>query len=949
HATGAGNNEVTDSIALIVTSRNTATANGTLSVTIVDDVPTAVDDTATTLAENGVMVTSAVYGNVLTNDILGADSTGGYINQITYTNESSILTNATITSGGSVTVDTINGSLTVSSTGVWNFTSDTTVMNVAGAPATDSFVYHYKDNDGDTTTAVKIFSITDTAPSIGTPVNSAAYEAALPTGTTPNLTTETVSAILGVVPAGDSVNTTFDLPTVLNGLKSGGNDVSYAVSSDGHTLTATANGNTVFTVAITNPLSVSAGYTFNLIRPLDHTVTVNGTDGTIDLPFTFKVTDSDGSVATSAFTVTVYDDAPSATQTLTVTEEGTAGAHNTSTTINTNADATQPNTIITTDGTYGHAVVNANGTLTYTPSYNGTGSIATNYSSADVVTYTTTLDDGTAYLTTVNVTVTPVSDAPGVTRDAATVYTLENTTVALGLNAPTVTDNVDQNGTAAGDNSELLSVITLSGIPSGAQLLHGDGTTVWATSTGAAITIVLNDGNHINGATGTLTMTTVEFNALQVLPKAQSATDFTVTMSVTEYEVDNSGNSISGIAGATSTTAVAVDVLAVTDLVDLNINGSDVSYTATIDEDTTLNLAALLTTGIFADLDGSESRSIIISGFPSGTFINGTVIVGTTITIALTGGTVIPAITIKPPLNFSGDMPGISVTLKAHDSDTDSTKTDSSTIGTTTLINTTIYDTADTVTLNLYVNPVADSIATMAGKSTAEDTAKIFLSDLSLTDIDGSESIRKVVISGIIDGSTILYNGATTVISGGTFTIGDGNSDLDLTLVRAATITPPSHSSTDMSISVVATVQDIKSVNSSQVAVTADSTKIFTLTVTPVGEKVGLDTNNDSTQDLTMTAGHTYTAYALEDGNNGLGQWFNLGTEASSSFDLITGWSNQDNTPLALTHANTPTNSEQTYAHLTFTIDTAGGIAYVAASGAQYQYYNGTATIAVTD
>ncbi|MDD4854682.1 MAG: Calx-beta domain-containing protein, partial [Sulfuricurvum sp.] len=76
HATGAGNNEVTDSIALIVTSRNTATANGTLSVTIVDDVPTAVVNinsvTEDIAVSSGNLIAS---GNVVTNDTIGADTT----------------------------------------------------------------------------------------------------------------------------------------------------------------------------------------------------------------------------------------------------------------------------------------------------------------------------------------------------------------------------------------------------------------------------------------------------------------------------------------------------------------------------------------------------------------------------------------------------------------------------------------------------------------------------------------------------------------------------------------------------------------------------------------------------------------------------------------------------------------------------------------------------------
>lgn len=85
-----------------------------------------------------------------------------------------------------------------------------------------------------------------------------------------------------------------------------------------------------------------------------------------------------------------------------------------------------------------------------------------------------------------------------------------------------------------------------------------------------------------------------------------------------------------------------------------------------------------------------------------------------------------PSFTIKPPANFSGDINGITIKLVAHDTDTDTAKSDSSTVGTTDLTNKTIYDTQDTVTLNLHVNPMAGDI-TAGNAETFEDTAvKVF-------------------------------------------------------------------------------------------------------------------------------------------------------------------------------------------------------------------------------
>ena len=73
------------------------------------------------------------------------------------------------------------------------------------------------------------------------------------------------------------------------------------------------------------------------------------------------------------------------------------------------------------------------------------------------------------------------------------------------------------------------------------------------------------------------------------------------------------------------------------------------------------------------------------------------------------GGTSRPS---QPPENFSGDIEGIGIQLIAHDDDTDSTHTDDDSVagGTTTITDQIIYDTSDSVTLNLYVSPDADDV-----------------------------------------------------------------------------------------------------------------------------------------------------------------------------------------------------------------------------------------------
>ncbi len=270
--------------------------------------------------------------------------------------------------------------------------------------------------------------------------------------------------------------------------------------------------------------------------------------------------------------------------------------------------------------------------------------------------------------------------------DNAKIVTNENipevVPVSLGLNAPVITDAIDQNGALPGDNPELLGPITLSGIPAGAVLYDGDGNLIW-TSDGNPLTIVLSDQTdyHINGASGTLTLTTAQFESLKVLPPVHSGVNFTVTVSATSYEVDDAGDPLSGVPGATASETVEVDVQAVTDPVDLKIDGSDDPYSTTINEDTTLDLASLLSAN-FQDLDGSEVRSIVISNpvgnapiVVNGTTVNG----GGSIKINAPGlgtsTTAFPAISNGGAPDFSGDLAGITVTLRAQDTDSDSTHT----------------------------------------------------------------------------------------------------------------------------------------------------------------------------------------------------------------------------------------------------------------------------------
>ncbi|MGQ7289720.1 DUF5801 repeats-in-toxin domain-containing protein [Vreelandella venusta] len=771
------------------------------------------------------------------------------------------------------------------------------------------------DGDGDSidSDAVDVggqFTFRDDGPAITTPPSSASVnEANLALGSNPDVPATTVSDTFavdfGTDGAGDVQFSEGGVDSTVSALEaaeltSDGQDLEYVVSNDGHTLTGyrgadRSESGKVFTVEILNPTAATPGYEFTLHRPLDH----DGGAETLDINLQhLTVIDGDNDTVETDFTITVVDDDPSVEpKAITVEEDSDVGS--TENTFNTNADATGDNTTIGggSDGTvapsHGTATVNADGTITYVPS--------DNYSGEDSFTYTTTTDNETKTFT-VNVTVNPVADAPDL--QGGNVQTDEDTPVALGLEAPSPVDTTDQNGATAGDNPELLGEITLSGIPSGTELFADqlDGTgAISYTSDGSDITIVLSDGDHTATATGDLTMTTAQYEALQVNPLAQSHENFTVDVSVTSYEVDDSGTPLSGVDGAESTAQVEVGVQAVTDDVDLTIDGSDAPYTATVDEDSSLDLGDLLGAS-FEDLDGSEERWLEVSGVPEGTSIT---VNGNTITAGADETIVIPAsdlgdfgagtstqipssLKLTPPADVSGDLDGITVTLKAQDHDSDAGDNNGEVK-------------EDSVTLNIDTLPVADKPADISAEG-PEDSEITFLANLAVSDTDGSETITAISIDSVPDGWVIKDGDGTVLHTGdgsGGFTI-DPNDVADSSYT-GYTITPPAHSSEDASLSLQVEVVDTASTGSDTQThnVTAD------IAVTPVAEEIAgdgdpiSDSDGDSQPDLTMNGNHTYGTGVdgVED------EWFAL---KADGFNPADGWANQD-----------ADGSEQTFALLT--------------------------------
>ena len=283
------------------------------------------------------------------------------------------------------------------------------------------------------------------------------------------------------------------------------------------------------------------------------------------------------------------------------------------------------------------------------------------------------------------------------------------------------------------DGSETMTV-SIGGVPEGAELSAGT-----------------------NNGDGTWTLTVADLEGLTITPPADSSDDFELTVTATTAED-----------GTTATSAPVVLTVAVTGVADepkvtvANAAGA---------EDSEIPLAI---TAALDDIDGSETiTNVTISGVPAGAELSAGTDNGDG-TWTLTPGQ-LSGLTITPSANSSDDF---TLTVSATSTEDDG-------------------DTATTVaTLDVKVTGVADEPkVTVANASGAEDSEIPLSISAALEDIDSSETITDVTISGVPEGAEL---------SAGTDN-GDGTWTLTPAELSGLTITPPADSSDDFTLTVSAT------------------------------------------------------------------------------------------------------------------------------------------------
>ncbi|MDP9525067.1 retention module-containing protein [Pseudomonas protegens] len=346
HPAANGANSLSEHFTVLATDVDGSNATGTLDVNVVDDLPTAVNDSNPGTASESQLT---LIGNVLTNDVQGADRVAS----------------------GPVTAGTFTGTygtLVLSANGSYTYTLNTSDADFkalhGNGNGTETFAYTITDSDGDPSTANLVLQIHNNDDPVilnGLDVNGGeltVYEKNLTTGSNPDTTSLTQSGSFTV--------------TALDGVQSlsvgGINVVSGAVAAGFPQSATTALGNTL-TITGYNAVTGVVSYSYTL-NGNDAHPTANGANS-LSEHFNVVATDTNGSSATGTLDVNVVDDLPTAVND---SNPGTASESQLTLTGNVLTNDTQgadrvpsgPVTAGTFTGTYGTLVLNANGSYTYT-------------------------------------------------------------------------------------------------------------------------------------------------------------------------------------------------------------------------------------------------------------------------------------------------------------------------------------------------------------------------------------------------------------------------------------------------------------------------------------------------------------------------------------------------------------------------------------------------------
>ncbi|WP_254203212.1 retention module-containing protein [Aeromonas sp. FDAARGOS 1418] len=400
HPTADGNNSLFEDFAVSLVDSDGDSASNTLSVQIVDDVPTAVSDVNLTAASENNLV---LNGNVITNDVQGADG-------------------AAVTAG---TLSGTYGSLVLNANGTYTYTLNPNDGDfkalTGGGVGSEVFTYTLTDADGDVSTATLTLTIkndddgvtiTNLTPK-GVGGDAKVYEDDLLATRGENESAGSDSSKESTTVTGDF---TISAPDGVKTLSVGGINIVVNGVVAGFPLSGvtTPLGNTL-TITGYNPATGLVSYNYTLNDNGAHP-TADGNNSLFE-DFAVSLVDSDGDSASNTLSVQIVDDVPTAVSDVNLTaasENNLVLNGNVITNDVQGADGAAV-TAGTLSGTYGSLVLNANGTYTYTLNPNDGDFKALTGGGVGSEVFTYTLTDADGDVSTATLTLTIKNDDDGVT------------------------------------------------------------------------------------------------------------------------------------------------------------------------------------------------------------------------------------------------------------------------------------------------------------------------------------------------------------------------------------------------------------------------------------------------------------------------------------------------------------------------------------------------------
>ena len=388
-------------------------ADAVLTISIVDDMPIARDDTDAVLDGD-----TSVTGNVMTGlseagtgaaDTEGAD--GGIV-------ASFVNVNGDIGAVGGAVLVGLYGNLALAANGDYTYTQTSS----SSSADTDVFTYTLEDGDGDISTATLTIALDGDVTIINVPVAGSAGASVAEAGLASSRAGDVANESAGSA-AGDGSNTTTGTITYA------GADTPLAVMIGGVGNVVNAVQGTVVagaygTLTVTALTAGSVAYSYTLS---------DNTSGDADTDvFTVQVEDADGDDADAVLTISIVDDMPIARDdtdavldgdtsvtgnVMTGLSEAGTGAADTegadggivASFVNVNGDIGAVGGAVLV-GLYGNLALAANGDYTYTQTSSS--------SSADTDVFTYTLEDGDGDISTATLTIALVDNTP-VTSDGS--------------------------------------------------------------------------------------------------------------------------------------------------------------------------------------------------------------------------------------------------------------------------------------------------------------------------------------------------------------------------------------------------------------------------------------------------------------------------------------------------------------------------------------------------